>query len=574
MTPILTAANMIDGTNSVKSKSTQKSELNQAFGQEFSRALANTKSQKQNADATRSAPNNTNATNKAQTYRNNQEGTPSAGKLRDNDVQISPLKPDTEKSEVTSTGKPAADTNDTSLPVRKKNDDEATASGDVSAMLLALQWMHADPVKPPSGDETKNNIDPGTAVTADPLPPTSHSEMNIGADPGVQVTADPLKQSADPALSFGTDPGTQVTADPKSDARNRLDNTVDRHRSLRNDDETTSQGSALNSNSVQGQSISGQSSAQPAQAQSSFTLPELNQQQNKLTEQAVPTVTTNIPAQTNSNLQAEVVRAFTSASGTESSAQKKATDKSAAQSADIALKGQSDAEKTADAEAQAAVKAEAAPTPLANKFRTMLDEFRIPKNEVNSRSGDATTESAANTIRSFGDAIRTSETFQTASQQITQPNRIPVKVGNDGWNTAIGQHMLRMSAEQMKTAELELNPPELGPLKVVLDLQSDQLSTTFVTGSAQVQQALEASVPRLQEMMSQAGYQLNQVNVQTAFSDGQREAQQQAQAQAQFTSATRQNGSASVNSDSNGSAPDIAVPRAQNQRQGGVDMFV
>jgi flagellar hook-length control protein FliK len=114
------------------------------------------------------------------------------------------------------------------------------------------------------------------------------------------------------------------------------------------------------------------------------------------------------------------------------------------------------------------VKAEAAPTPLANKFRTMLDEFRIPKNEVNSRSGDATTESAANTIRSFGDAIRTSETFQTASQQITQPNRIPVKVGNDGWNTAIGQHMLRMSAEQMKTAELELNPPELGPLKVVL----------------------------------------------------------------------------------------------------------
>jgi hypothetical protein len=146
--------------------------------------------------------------------------------------------------------------------------------------------------------------------------------MNIGADPGVQVTADPLKQSADPALSFGTDPGTQVTADPKSDARNRLDNTVDRHRSLRNDDETTSQGSALN-NSVQGQSISGQSSAQPAQAQSSFTLPELNQQQNKLTEQAVPTVTTNIPAQTNSNLQAEVVRAFTSASGTESSAQKK-----------------------------------------------------------------------------------------------------------------------------------------------------------------------------------------------------------------------------------------------------------
>jgi hypothetical protein len=120
MTPILTAANMIDGTNSVKSKSTQKSELNQAFGQEFSRALANTKSQKQNADATRSAPNNTNATNKAQTYRNNQEGTPSAGKLRDNDVQISPLKPDTEKSEVTSTGKPAADTNDTSLPVRKR----------------------------------------------------------------------------------------------------------------------------------------------------------------------------------------------------------------------------------------------------------------------------------------------------------------------------------------------------------------------------------------------------------------------------------------------------------------------
>lgn len=190
MTPILTAANMIDGTNAVKNKSTQKSELNQAFGQEFSRALANATAPKSDSYSIENDSRSSSSVKipssereiasfdvtkdivatQNPNFRNLPDGIPaSAGKLRDNDVQIKPLKPDTEKSEVVSTGKLVAETNDSRLPVRKRNDDEVTSSGDVSAMLLALQWMHADPVKPPSGNETEYNIDPGTAVTADPL---------------------------------------------------------------------------------------------------------------------------------------------------------------------------------------------------------------------------------------------------------------------------------------------------------------------------------------------------------------------------------------------------------------------
>ncbi|MGT2489684.1 flagellar hook-length control protein FliK [Cupriavidus basilensis] len=53
--------------------------------------------------------------------------------------------------------------------------------------------------------------------------------------------------------------------------------------------------------------------------------------------------------------------------------------------------------------------------------------------------------------------------------------------------------MVRLSTQGNHTAELQLNPPDLGPLKVVLNVVNDQAQAQFVSPHAAVRAAVEAS---------------------------------------------------------------------------------
>ncbi|MFT5963062.1 MAG: flagellar hook-length control protein FliK, partial [Burkholderiaceae bacterium] len=66
-------------------------------------------------------------------------------------------------------------------------------------------------------------------------------------------------------------------------------------------------------------------------------------------------------------------------------------------------------------------------------------------------------------------------------------------------------------AEQ--TATLTLNPPDLGPLQVVLNVSNGQADASFFAAQPEVRQALEAALPKLREMLGEAGISLGQANV-------------------------------------------------------------
>jgi flagellar hook-length control protein FliK len=70
-----------------------------------------------------------------------------------------------------------------------------------------------------------------------------------------------------------------------------------------------------------------------------------------------------------------------------------------------------------------------------------------------------------------------------------------------------------MVSHQHQIAELNLNPPDLGPLQVVLSVNSDQASAAFVSQNPEVRQALEAALPRLKEMMAESGINLGNATV-------------------------------------------------------------
>jgi flagellar hook-length control protein FliK len=87
------------------------------------------------------------------------------------------------------------------------------------------------------------------------------------------------------------------------------------------------------------------------------------------------------------------------------------------------------------------------------------------------------------------------------------------RLGSTGWDSALGQKIVWMSSQQQHVAELSLNPPDLGPLQIVLTVNNDQASAMFVSHNADVRQALETALPRLKEMMADSGISLGNTTI-------------------------------------------------------------
>jgi len=92
-------------------------------------------------------------------------------------------------------------------------------------------------------------------------------------------------------------------------------------------------------------------------------------------------------------------------------------------------------------------------------------------------------------------------------------SRLAPSVGTTAWGQALGEKIVWMAAGAQQTASLTLNPPNLGPLQIVLNVSNDQATANFFSAQPEVRQALEAAFPRLKEMMNEAGIQLGQATV-------------------------------------------------------------
>jgi len=131
--------------------------------------------------------------------------------------------------------------------------------------------------------------------------------------------------------------------------------------------------------------------------------------------------------------------------------------------------------------------------------------------------------------------------------------QVATPVGATHWGTELGQQMVVMSSnarQGMQTAELRLDPPDLGPLRVSLNLADGVASASFVSAHASVRQAIEVAIPQLQQALAQAGISLGQTSV------GEQAAQQEF-AQQNGNGSQRQQGGGSNGADG---AADVAQP--------------
>ncbi|NHZ99195.1 flagellar hook-length control protein FliK [Massilia sp. CCM 8734] len=128
-------------------------------------------------------------------------------------------------------------------------------------------------------------------------------------------------------------------------------------------------------------------------------------------------------------------------------------------------------------------------------------------------------------------------------------DKLSARVGTPAWDNQVGQKIVWMVAGKEQSATLTLNPPDLGPVQVVLNISGDNASVTFSSGELEVRQALENAMPKLREMMDDSGISLGNASVNAGMPE-------QRQDQGERATAGNGGGSGGLGGIINGSAAD------------------
>lgn len=86
-------------------------------------------------------------------------------------------------------------------------------------------------------------------------------------------------------------------------------------------------------------------------------------------------------------------------------------------------------------------------------------------------------------------------------------------VQSQAWSQGLTEQVAWMMRGNIQSAEIRLNPANLGPLEVKLSIEDDVARLSFVSSHAPVREALDAAMPRLREMLEQQGISLADVDV-------------------------------------------------------------
>ena len=92
-------------------------------------------------------------------------------------------------------------------------------------------------------------------------------------------------------------------------------------------------------------------------------------------------------------------------------------------------------------------------------------------------------------------------------------SRVDSTVGTTAWKSDVANNVVWMANQGHSHADLVLTPPELGRIGISLSVSGDQATATFVSASPAVREALEYAMPRLRDVLADAGVTLGQTQV-------------------------------------------------------------
>lgn len=100
-----------------------------------------------------------------------------------------------------------------------------------------------------------------------------------------------------------------------------------------------------------------------------------------------------------------------------------------------------------------------------------------------------------------------------ANQPVTASQTIATPLTSPAWGDDFSQKISWMVSQKNQVAELHLNPPNLGPLDVVLKMSDTQATVLFTSPHAAVREAVENALPKLRELLADNGIMLSNATV-------------------------------------------------------------
>ncbi|OYY93273.1 MAG: hypothetical protein B7Y41_10800 [Hydrogenophilales bacterium 28-61-23] len=90
---------------------------------------------------------------------------------------------------------------------------------------------------------------------------------------------------------------------------------------------------------------------------------------------------------------------------------------------------------------------------------------------------------------------------------------IEVPVRSAAFAAELGEKVVWLAGRQSQLADLSLNPPQMGALEVRLTVSGGDATAQFFSPNPLVRDAIDAALPKLRELMAQAGLNLGEANV-------------------------------------------------------------
>ncbi len=100
-----------------------------------------------------------------------------------------------------------------------------------------------------------------------------------------------------------------------------------------------------------------------------------------------------------------------------------------------------------------------------------------------------------------------------ALRSFTVQTAVTPTVGGPEWGEAVGQKVLWLAKQNISFAQIRLDPPDLGPMQIRIQMQNDQAHVSFITQQPLVREVLDQNLVRLREMFNEQGIDLVDVDV-------------------------------------------------------------
>jgi flagellar hook-length control protein FliK len=98
-----------------------------------------------------------------------------------------------------------------------------------------------------------------------------------------------------------------------------------------------------------------------------------------------------------------------------------------------------------------------------------------------------------------------------------ESNAFTTHVRDPRWADELGNRLASMVRTGESSASLQMTPVDLGPLEVNVAVRDNQATVHFGAANAETRALLEASIPRLREMLASQGFQLMDSSVSHGF---------------------------------------------------------